>query len=240
MGRRLGFSGPKGLVPIGEKTLYECLIENGKDRIAIMTSPATYLETKNFLDSKGLTHIDLFQERCLPRLSLNYEESPEGNGAIFSTFYGTPLWEKWSDIEVFEVLPIDNPKAKAPSLGGGELAIIAIEKERPDEAVGVLVEINGSIFVSEYSEIPEEEKGRWNLAYSGIFSCSKSFFEKAAKHKLPWHPVVRNGVKHFETYVFDAFQLAKDYKIILKDRKQAFSPIKTKDDLVKYLHEVKL
>jgi heptosyltransferase-2 len=240
MGRRLGFSGPKGLVPIGEKTLYELLIENGKDRVAIMTSPATFLETKNFLESKGLNHVDLFQERCLPRLSLTYEESPEGNGAIFSTFYGSSLWDKWSDIDEFEILPIDNPKAKAPSLGDSELAIVAIEKNSPEESVGVLVEINDRVFVSEYSEIPEEEKVRWNLAYSGIFTCSKPFFEKAAKHKLPWHPVVRNGVKHFETYVFDSFPLAKDYKIILKDRNQAFKPIKTKDDLVKYLHEVKL
>ncbi len=234
MGRRLGFSGPKGCFEINGKSLYEILIEKIKGRCAIMTSPATYLETKAFLERKGFFHVDLFQERCLPRLGPVYEETPEGNGALFSTFYGSPLWEKWNDIEEIRVIPIDNPLAEPLPLGDSELAVMAIEKTAGEENLGVLMEKDSALYICEYSEIPDEGKNGWNLGYSGIFSCSKEFFVIAAKVDLPWHHVVRNGVKHFEKFVFDAFSEAKTYKIILKDRKTAFAPIKTKEDVVQY------
>ncbi len=232
MGRRLGFAGPKGCVEIGGKSLYEILLQKVEGRCAIMTSPATYLETKKFLESKGFGHVDLFQERCLPRLSEPYEESPEGNGAIFSTFYGSPLWEKWNDVTEIRVIPIDNPMAEPLPLGDGDLAVMAFKKKSSDENLGVLLEKDGSLYVCEYSELPEEEKSVWKLAYSGIFSCSKEFFKKAAKADLPWHLVNRNSVKHFEKFVFDAFSLAKIYNIYLKERETAFAPIKTKEDLL--------
>ena len=118
-------------------------------------------------------------------------------------------------------------------LGENDLAVLAIEKTK-DEHIGALVEKGGKLYVSEYSEIPEDQKEVWKLGYSGIFSCSKKFFEDAAKIDLPWHQVTRNGSKHFEKFVFDAFPTAKTYKIILKSRKTAFAPIKTKEDLVYY------
>lgn len=232
MGRRLGFPGPKGCFEIGGKSLYEILLEKVSGRCAIMTSPATYSETKKFLESKGFGHVDLFQERCLPRLSEAYEESPEGNGALFSTFYGSPLWEKWRDVEEIRVIPIDNPMAEPLPLGDVDLAIMAIEKKLPEENLGILLIKGDALYVCEYSELPEEEKNVWKLAYSGIFSCSKEFFENAAKAELPWHQVSRNHIKHFEKFVFDAFPLAKTYNICLKERKTAFAPIKTKEDLL--------
>ncbi len=239
MGRRLGFSGPKGCFPIGEKSLYEILLEKISGRCAIMTSPATHKETKAFLEKKGYVHIDLFQERCLPRLTNHYEESPEGNGALFSAFYGSNLWDKWSDIDEICVLPIDNPLAEPISLGKEELAVLAIEKQSPEESIGALIDKEGKLYVAEYMEIPIEQKERWKLGYSGIFSCSKSFFEKAAKSHLPWHQVTRNEGKHFEKFIFDAFSLANTYKIILKDRKTVFAPIKTKEDVVYYIENVR-
>ncbi len=232
MGRRLGFSGPKGCFEIEGRSLYEILLQKIEGKCAIMTSPATHLETKNFLEKKGFGGIELFQERCLPRLSQAYEESPEGNGALFSTFYGSPLWEKWRDVEEIRIIPVDNPLAEPLPLGEADLAVVAIEKKFPEENLGILITKDGALHVCEYSELPEEEKNVWKLAYSGIFSCSKDFFEKAAKADLPWHQVSRNHIKHFEKFVFDAFPLAKTYNIYLKERKTAFVPIKTKEDLL--------
>ena len=238
MGRRLGFGGPKGCFEINGKSLYEIVLEKISGRVAIMTSPATHLATKKFLEGKGFTHVDLFQERCLPRLSSSYEESPEGNGALFSTFFGSPLWNKWGDVEEIRVLPIDNPLAEPISACGGDLAILAVEKRFAEEPIGVLLDLEGKLFVCEYSELPKGHNFNSKLGYSGIFSCSKTFFERAAHAELPWHSVTRNGVKHFETFVFDAFSLAKTYKIILKPRKTAFAPIKTKEDVVQFTQEV--
>ncbi len=238
MGRRLGFAGPKGCFKVNGKTLYETLIEKIPGKVAIMTSPATHIDTKKFLESKGLHHVDVFQERCLPRLSMTYEESPEGNGAIFAAFYGSPLWNKWSDVEEIRVLPIDNPLAEPISACGADLAILAVEKINPQESIGVLLESEKKLYVCEYSELPKEGNLESKLGYSGIFSCSKSFFEKAAHTELPWHTVTRNGTKHFERFVFDAFSLAKTYKILLKPRKTAFAPIKTKEDVIQFTREV--
>ncbi len=238
MGRRLGFKGPKGCFKIGEESLYEILLKKSKERCAIMTSPATYEETKKFLEEKGFHHVELFQERSLPRLSQHYEESPEGNGALFSTFYGSDIWDKWKDVDEIRVIPIDNPKAEPLPLGDTDLAVMAILKKEGEQNLGCLLEKEGRLYVAEYFELPDDEKNRWKLGYSGIFSCSKKFFEKAAKSELPWHTVTRNGVKHFEKFVFDAFFLAKSYKIILKNREEAFAPIKTKDDLLQYNCEV--
>lgn len=234
MGRRLGLTGPKGCLEIQGESLYEILLKKVTGRCAIMTSPATYGETKKFLERKGFGHIDLFQERCLPRLSEVYEESPEGNGALFSTFYGSDLWKKWEDVDEICVLPIDNPLAEPLSAGDVELSIVAIEKRDGEEKLGALMEKEGRIRVCEYMEIPSEEKTSWSIAYSGMFACKKTFFEKAAKRELPWHLVSRNGVKHFEKFVFDAFPLAHSYQIILKKRELVFAPIKTKEDLVYY------
>jgi len=238
MGRRLGFEGAKGLLKVQDKTLYETLLEKAGKRVAIMTSPATYEGTKRFLEEKGFDYVDLFQERSLPRLSDVYEESPEGNGALFSTFYGSPIWEKWSDVDEIRVIPIDNPLAEPLFLGDSELAVMAIEKREGEQNLGSLVDKEGHLFVLEYFEMPDEEKESWKLGYSGIFSCTKDFFEKAAKLEMPWHTVTRNGIKHFEKFVFDAFFLAKTYKIILKKREYAFHPIKTKQDLVYFTREV--
>lgn len=239
MGRRLGFSGPKGCFEINGKSLYEILLEKITGRCAIMTSPATHKETKAFLEKKGYRHIDLFQERCLPRLTEPFEESPEGNGALFSTFFGSPLWDKWKDIDEICVLPIDNPLAEVLPLGESDLAVLAIEKTTPDENIGALLDKEGKLHCAEYFEIPENQKERWKLGYSGIFSCSKSFFETAAKAQLPWHQVTRHGKKHFEKFAFDAFSLANTYKIILKSRKTVFAPIKTKEDVVYYTENVR-
>lgn len=238
MGRRLGFGGPKGLFKVLDKTLYEILLEKVGKRVAIMTSPATYEGTKRFLDEKGFDYVEVFQERSLPRLSDSYEESPEGNGALFSTFYGSPIWDKWKDVKEIRVLPIDNPLAEPLSLGDHDLAVMAIEKKEGEQNLGCLLDKEGRLYIAEYFEIPDSEKEQWKLGYSGIFSCSKEFFEKAAKFEMPWHTVTRNGVKHFEKFVFDAFPLAKTYKIILKKREFAFHPIKTKEDLVYFRREV--
>lgn len=231
MGRRFGIQRPKGLLEVGGKTLYETLIARAGERVAIMTSPATHKETLKYLNEKGLDHVGLFQSRCFPRLTVSYEETPEGNGALFSTFYHSPLFEKWNDVELISIIPIDNPLADPldPEMLS-QCDDLIVKAVRRQEKMGALVEVEGKLHVIEYSEM--DPKDQWNLGYTGMFVCSKSFFEKAACHEMPWHIVEKNDGRHYEKFVFDAFPLANSYKILERDPKICFFPIKTKADLV--------
>ena len=233
-GKRLGLSSPKGLLTIQGLSLYELLLRKIEGLCAILTSPLTHKATKQFLLEKRFFSIDLFQERCLPSLSSPYEEMPEGNGALFTSFYTSPIWEKWRHVEEIRVLPIDNPLAYPLPGSDCELTVLAIKKTDETESVGSLIEKGKKLYVCEYFHLPKQEQKRWTLAYSGLFSCKKSFFEKAALAKLPWHLVQKKEQKHFEKLLFDAFPLASSYKILLQNRKECFSPIKTKEDLIHF------
>jgi len=230
-GSRLGFSKPKGCLEIGGKSLYETLLLKAKGRAAVMTSTATHRETLRHLKEKGLTDVDVFQTNCFPRLTKDYEETPEGNGALFSAFYHSDLKEKWKDVDLFSVIPIDNPLADPfdPEMicHCDQLIVKAVKRQ---EKMGALVEIQGKLHVLEYSEM--SEKNSWKLGYTGMFVCSKDFFVKASQLEMPWHIVEKQGIKHYEKFIFDAFFLANRYKILEKPIQSCFSPIKTKADLV--------
>jgi UDP-N-acetylglucosamine pyrophosphorylase len=235
MGRRFGCKGPKGCIKIGDKSLYEILIEKAQMRVAIMTSPATHKETIAFLREKGMVHVDVFQSRCFPNEEKEYGESPEGNGAVFEAFYKSGLLDRWSDVDLISVIPIDNPLAdpldKEMSALCEELVVKAIEKKSPDENLGSLADHEGKLIVAEYFELPENEKEKWSLGYAGMFMGTREFFYKAAKEELLWHEVKRERARHYEKFAFDAFSIAEKYAVVLGEREKCFAPIKTREDL---------
>ena len=237
-GQRLGLSVPKGCLEVKGKALYEHLLEKRKGPVAIMTSPVTHKGTEEFLRKKGLLdEVELFQTRTLLKKGKGRGVSPEGNGALFGAFYASPIWEKWKEIDTFVVVPVDNPLAdpfdKELSSAKEELAVRAVALESAHEKMGILVEKEERLDVCEYLDVPGEERGSWNLGYTGIFSCSRNFFKKAAFHNLPWHRIEREGSVHYERFVFDSFPIAKDYTVLISERKKFFAPIKNKEDLAK-------
>lgn len=220
-GTRLGLGIPKGLLEIGGNSLYEILLRKTLGPVAIMTSPATHEATKKHVQA------DLFQMRCLPSVN-GFDEFPEGNGAVFSAFLASGLLKKW-DVDLISVIPVDNMLADPidPEMIGGceELIVKAIARE---EKMGALVDVDGKLHVQEYTEL----RGDWKLGYTGMFMCTKEFFTQAASLDLPYHEIVRDGVKHYEKFVFDAFPLASRYRILLKKKESCFAPIKTKADII--------
>jgi heptosyltransferase-2 len=237
MGRRLGALGAKGCIKVGDKSLYEILIEKGSERVAIMTSPATHKETVSFLREKGIIHVDLFQSRCFPNEEKEYGESPEGNGAVFEAFYKSGLLDRWSDVDLISVIPIDNPLADPLDANMSalceELVVRAIEKRSPEENLGSLADKEGKLVVAEYFELPDGEKEKWLFGYTGMFMATREFFYKAAKEELLWHEVKRERALHYEKFAFDAFAIADKYAIVLGERESCFAPIKTREDLQK-------
>jgi len=219
---------PKGCLRIYGKALYQILLEKFSGRVAIMTSKMTYHHTKEWLQKHNYHHIDVFQQTCDRRL-LKRQISPGGNGSLFSSFRHSSLWnsKKWKNVDVFHVIPVDNPSAVLVHNDDVDVSILAVEKRHEREELGTILEKEGRrLCIREYSEMPFEGSEEWLLGYTGIFSCSKEFFDRSARICLPWHFLQRNGVRYKEQFLFDAFPTARSYRIFVEKRERIFTPIK--------------
>ncbi len=234
MGRRLGLIKAKGLLQLGEKCLYDILLEKASSakKIGILTSPVTYLETKNYCLGKD---IDLFCKKVYPTESFD-GVSPEGNGALFDAVVYSKYWDQWKDLDIISVVAVDNPLAnpldKDLIFTKKELSVIGIERDRKEEKLGVLCTKKGSLAVREYFTLGKE--GIEGLGYSGSFAATPKFFEKVSKTKLPFYRVEKKEETFYERLLIDGFIYAESFDVIEKSRKDCFFPIKEKKDLFNY------
>jgi ADP-heptose:LPS heptosyltransferase len=234
MGRRLGLVKPKGLLQLGDKCLYDILLEKGKGakKIGILTSPITYLDTKNYCEGKD---IDLFCKKVYPTESFD-EVSPEGNGALFDAVVYSKFWDEWKNLDIISVIAVDNPLAdpldKDLILTGKDLAVIGLRRDKKEEKLGVLCRKGESLAVREYFTLGKD--GMEGLGYSGSFAATPSFFEEVSKKKLPFYRVEKKEQTFYERLLIDGFIYAKSFDVIEKNRKDCFFPIKEKKDLFNY------
>ncbi len=222
MGRRLG-RGVKALVPVAGKALIDHLLEKSGENVIVYTSQFTHEPIKAYLKSR---HPFLLKEQG---------DFPQGNGTLYASLCGSPIFQEWIDkrIERICVIPIDNPLAQPlnPRLNEGDLAVVGVMKQSPDEKMGSIVDKEGTIKIVEYSELTDEERLKYLLGYAGIFSAKINFFLKSSQSELPWHKVIRGGEEHREKFLFDAFGLAKSPKVVICDRKGHFCPVKGESDI---------
>ena len=240
VGRRLGLNGPKGLVKFQGETLFERIIKKSGERVIILTSPMTDQATKEYFGPHS--EVDIVTEGALPFVK-GQGASPIGNGGVFAAIVDSPVWKKWEDVTRISVVPVDNPLADplSPNMLGWkeDLVVCSVKKKRPDESLGTLIEKDGKLSICEYSELPDCERKalnsdgsyKWQYGYTGMFTFSKELFEKAAKEDLPFHKVVRSSGVWLEKFIFDAFLLSPNYRVILAERSKCFAPIKTPQDL---------
>jgi ADP-heptose:LPS heptosyltransferase len=234
MGRRLGHSSPKGLLPIGGQCLFDILLDKAKgaERVGILTSSVTYMDTKKYL---GPRDVDLFEKKVYPT-----EEgdgvSPEGNGALFDALVYSDFWDNWKDLDIISVIAVDNPLAdpldESLISTDKELSIIGVKREKGDAKLGVLCKKGTNIAVREYFTLGKD--GLEGLGYSGSFAATPAFFEKVAHKKLPFYRVTKKDKIFYERLLIDGFVFAKDFDIIEKKREECFFPIKEKRDLSAY------
>ena len=114
----------------------------------------------------------------------------------------------------------------------------SVEKIDPSEKVGLYVEKDNKLTVIEYTEISEElrekrdEHGLY-LKTSNIMNqiLSWEFIKIASEATIEYHEQFKekNGLKFIkeEKLLFDAFGLAKKYKVFLVERSEEFAPIKS-------------
>ncbi|MCH9811787.1 UTP--glucose-1-phosphate uridylyltransferase [bacterium] len=240
MGRRLGYHRPKGLLPIGDQCLFDVLLDKSKgaEKIAILTSPVTFEETKMYAKDRG---IDLLEKKVYPTLEGD-GVSPEGNGALFDALVYSRFWKEWKELDLISVLAVDNPLANPldPVLLSTkkELAVIGVERDRKESTLGVLCKKRSSLVVREYFTLGKD--GLDGLGYSGNFAATPAFFERVAGKELPFYRVEKKGKVFYERLVIDAFYYAKSFDIIQKNRAECFFPIKEKKDLLSYCEKMNL
>jgi len=191
----------------------------------IMTSPATHTETVKFLTDKnyfGLPAEDvfIFCQGTMPAVSMDDGKvlleskgsialSPDGHGGMLSAMTkGSPsvleqLRRQGIDYLFFN--QVDNPLVRIGSpeflgyhvLSGSELTSQVIRKKHPAEKVGNIVEVDGRLYVIEYSDLPESVGKQTNPDGSlkiwagsiAVHVFNTELLERASKQasSLPFH-----------------------------------------------------
>jgi len=247
----------------------------------LMTSPATHDETVEFLeqhDRFGLPQEDLhiFCQGTMPAIELESKQlllsapdelalSPDGHGGMLAALVTSGGLEAMKNrgIEQVYYFQVDNPLADVGEpefmglhhISGSEMSTQVVAKQEPDEKLGILAELDGSLQLVEYSELPTEfaelrtDDGslqHWagNIAVHGI---QVAFLQRMASEagSLPWHKAIKkvpfvnatgeqvtpeepNAIK-FERFIFDLLPNAKDPIVVEVDPALRFAPVKNAD-----------
>jgi UDP-N-acetylglucosamine/UDP-N-acetylgalactosamine diphosphorylase len=189
--------------------------------------------------------------------------SPNGHGGSLTALHDSGLLAKLkaAGIKHLFYFQVDNPLVAVcdPAFVGrhieadAEVSSKVVFKERPEEKVGVLAEIEGRCGIIEYSDMPkamtEERAADGTLAFRAgnpaIHLFSVPFLERvtSGRQRLPFHlarkkvphwdpitgeaanPTEPNALK-FERFVFDALPMAERWLAVEAKRADEFAPLK--------------
>lgn len=251
-GSRLGFLGPKGLFPLGQKTLFEWICTKAPKTnfpLAIMTSPLNHEETVSFFKKHLFFDREMyfFQQGMHPFLDENKKPlkrgGPDGNGSIFKAFADSGLGALFADknIEAVTIVPVDNPLANPYHLElishhletKSDVTVQCVERLHPQEMMGVLVERLGRIEIIEYLDLDPALEYRY--ANTGIMAINPHFLAKMSKIDLPLHFVKKKVDGKFvlkgERFIFDALPLASKVEALCFPRETCYAPLKDTESL---------
>jgi putative uridylyltransferase len=240
LGSRLGFTGPKGLFPVLNKTLFQHHLEKipATMPVAIMTSPQNTSETKAYFEKNAFfgRKILFFEQTVLPLLDEKYRpvgSGPDGNGSVYSSLLRSGVLDEFERSGVCSVflIPIENPIADPVDgrlLGLKAEVAIKCVKRIPGESMGAVTE---DLSIIEYFEIGEDH---FSYSYVGQLALSMPFLRKAAGLCLPLHWVRKKAIVggremvvwKREKFLFDAFPWATEKKALCYEREECYGPIK--------------
>lgn len=261
VGSRLGWKGPKGTFPITpyrKQTLFQLFTHKieAANRcfghnipVAILTSKSNREETEKYFANTGFI---VCEQGQLPYLDESYKplpyDGPDGNGGVFNVLEQQGVLKKWEEqgVRLIATVLVENPLADPVDPrwinfhldGDYDLTLKVIQKESPEEKVGLLVEKEGHLGVVEYHEL--EQKEGFDFANISLLLINLSTAKEAAKGigllplHLQWKEIKKGlwGWKQ-ERYIFDNFIFAKRIAPLLYPREKTFVPLKTIDDLEK-------
>ena len=240
-GTRLGHKGPKGTFEVSGKSLFQWICEKAPEQnfpIAVMTSPDNHEATVSFFKGKNYfdRQIHFFQQSA----GLH---GPDGNGSVFKSFANSGLDRLFGGrgIDLVSIVPVENPLAHPadPFLishhreSKSDATLKCVERLRPDESIGAIVERNGRLEIVEYLDLNPREQYRYNN--TGMMAMSLSFIRKMASIDLPLHSVRKKiggkWVEKGERFIFDALKYADRVAAICYPREICYAPIKSLEQL---------
>ncbi|MEC7695891.1 MAG: UDPGP type 1 family protein [Planctomycetota bacterium] len=250
--------------------------------IYLMTSPATHQETVSYLKSEqnfGIpaSEIMVFCQGTMPAVDATTGKllleskgslflSPDGHGGMLSALSRCAALEdmRQRGIKHLFYFQIDNPLATVcdPTFIGhhilaeSEYTLQVIAKQKPEDKVGNVVQLNGKTQIIEYSDLPTEAANLRNpdgslKLWAGsiavhVFDVDFLCRLAAQKDALPIHfarkkvnfvnstgefcqPHQPNAIK-FEQFIFDLLPAASKTITVEVDPAMAFAPLKNGPD----------
>lgn len=247
----------------------------------VMTSDATHEETVAFFKQHsgfGLEPNDLrfFKQGNMPAVDRDSGRilmasrhelclSPDGHGGILAALDRSGCLDdmKQRGIDLLFYHQVDNPTAPVcdPTMIGlhllhrAQVSTKVVRKVSPTERMGVVVDVDGTTQIIEYSDLPEELADRRTESGEPIFWAgstaihvfNREFLEELARgdHRLPFH-LARKNVPHidtdgalvepsdpanpnaikFEQFIFDTLPLAETALVVEAERSAEFNPVK--------------
>jgi len=244
----------------------------------LMTSPATDRPTRAYLaehDNFGLPDEDLviFCQGTMPAVDRQSGRillaapgeialSPDGHGGTLAALHKSGALATMAErgIKQLSYFQVDNPLAPVCDpvkigyhlLSGSELSTLVVAKQTPEDRVGNVVAVDGSLQIIEYSDLPpaaaQRRRGDHSLElWAGntaihIFEVDFLARMAASEESLPFHiaekavphidqqgrlqqPRDKNALK-FERFIFDLLPKAKDALVIEVRAAEAFAPVK--------------
>ncbi len=226
--------------------------------LAIMTSPLNHQELSSFLKENhffGLkeSQVTLFSQESLPFLDKEgnwllespgkLATGPDGNGHSLKLFAASGMSQKWQEqgAQFVNMIPIDNPLADpfdAELLGTlaksqADVCIKAMERQNPQEQVGILGLSQNKVCIQEYSEHPQDSS-RFMIGNTGLFCWALSFVDKMASISLPLHLAQKKAtilsktelIWKFERFIFDLLPYTNKTSVLVYPRQDIYAPIK--------------
>ncbi|MDR1963560.1 MAG: UDPGP type 1 family protein [Planctomycetaceae bacterium] len=237
-----------------------------------------FLEQKNYFGLKK-EDVFIFCQGTMPAVSLENGRilldskggmalSPDGHGGMLAAITrkktdGSSVLDRLRQrgIEYLFYNQVDNPLVRICSpeflgyhlLSGSELTSQVIRKRFPTDKVGNIVEVDGRLYVIEYSDLPEEVARRTNQDGSlkiwagsiAVHLFNADLLDRTSKiaASLPFHiarkkvpfidlatgerikPEKENAIK-FERFIFDLLPSAKNAVVVEVDPPNHYAPLK--------------
>jgi UDP-N-acetylglucosamine/UDP-N-acetylgalactosamine diphosphorylase len=242
----------------------------------IMTGPGNHAATRDYFAQSewfglGRDTVHLFVQGSVPALSPEGQllmapdgglfSSPNGHGGVIDALRRSGVLAAMQErgVEHLFHFQVDNPLVRVPDplfLGfhhraGAQISSKVIEKAYPEEKLGVIVTVQGSPRVIEYSDLGEREMKACDAAGQLLFRQGSIAIHildvafLAGSLQLPWHlarkkartliptsegaeTVERDAVK-MEMFVFDAVPAAERALFFETERAEEFAPLKNRE-----------
>ncbi|WP_240841218.1 UDPGP type 1 family protein [Acidaminobacter sp. JC074] len=243
----------------------------------VMTSEDNHRETVDHFESSnyfnyGKENIHFFKQDRLPlvlengqiamKSSHEINLAANGNGGVFSSLHSNGLLEEMQSngVKYVYLYGVDNAIAKIADPvfvgftidSGLDVASKSVDKENPEEKVGVICYRDHHPDIVEYSELPEDmrykldDEGKLLYRNGNIVShiFTLDFLMDCVDKEIPYHTAYKkvdtysdnglikadnpNGYK-FELFLFDVFKFTEDMAVLSVTREEEFTPVKNKE-----------